>query len=149
MELPERGSDFFRELLKQGIDRERILRNLALASIFSGRGRPINIVLGLPMRRTAEGEPRVHVAVWTTDAELSDYIWEAFPHPDDTERLKASRENFADIIYSALEKTQVSWCRVMEARSEILVRRDKQSPIAWFKDKKILVLGCQHWAAGR
>jgi hypothetical protein len=150
IELPERGSDFFRELFKQGFNREKILATLAVASIFSRKGQPVNVVLGLPMRRTMEGKPRVHVAIWSTDAKLSDYIWDALPDANGTPELRALTQDFADKLYSVLEETQVSWCRVMEARDEIVVRRDKQSPIAWFTGKKILVLGCGAlggWAA--
>ena len=40
MEFPEKGAQFFAELFKQGFDKTRIIRNLALAALFADKGEP-------------------------------------------------------------------------------------------------------------
>ena len=54
MEFPEKGAQFFAELLKQGFDKKRIVTNLALAAVFTDKGDPIHLILGTPMRRGGE-----------------------------------------------------------------------------------------------
>lgn len=150
LEFPQMGADFFRELFKQGLERDWVLKVLAIASHITPEGEPIHIVLGLPMRRTVNGTTRLHVAVWSTSAEFSRFLRTAIPRESDTEELRDLRQEISGDLFAVLEKTQVSWCRVMEARDEIVVRRDKQSPIAWLREKKLLILGCGalgSWAA--
>ena len=40
------------------------------------------------------------------------------------------------------ELADVSWCRLREARPEVTIRRDDTSPLAWFRNKTVAVLGC-------
>lgn len=150
MEFPEKGKDFFNELLDQGLDRHEILRNLALASFFSSAGDPIYLVLGLPMRRAVDGSPKLHVAVWATDPELSNTLRNILPEETDTEAIRSLRQEIEDLLYSHFENTAIKWCKVLEDRSEIVQRRDASSPMAWFAQKKVLILGCGalgSWAA--
>ena len=66
MEFPSNGSDFFRELGKQHVDRNTVVRLLAIAAGLVDDEEPIHLIVGLPMRRAADGTPRTHIAVWTT-----------------------------------------------------------------------------------
>jgi len=150
MEFPKKGADFFRELGKQGMDRDQILKNLALAALFSPEGEPLHLVLGIPMRRAADGSPRLHIAVWTMQAESVKYLRSVFPEKTDSNEIRMMRKEFADLVYSYFENTHIKWCRVLEDRSEIVVRRDIDTPIEWFGGKKVLILGCGalgSWAA--
>lgn len=150
MEFPTNGGEFFEELGKQGLDRDRILRYLACASLFSPPGEPIHLVLGLPMRRAADGSPRVHFAVWTTNSEFSQSLRLTLPQDADEDAIKTLRKDIADLLKTALEATPVKWCRVLEDRNEIVVRRDAGRPLSWFGGKRILILGCGalgSWAA--
>jgi hypothetical protein len=142
MEFPQIGSEFFRELLKQGLDHYRILEDLALAARLTPEGEPIHLVLGIPMRRASDGSSRLHVAVWTTDSGLSKLLREVLPEESDTDGLRSLRKEIADLLYSIFEDRKIKWCQVLEDRSEIVVRRDVGTPVAWFAGKKVLVLGC-------
>lgn len=142
MEFPQNGAEFFQELLAQGWDRDRILKLLALASLFSPEGESVHLVLGIPMRRAADGSPRLHVAVWTTDAEFSKSLRNVLPKNSDTESIRSIRKELADLLYGIFEKSQIKWCRVLEDRSEIVIPRDAGRPVAWFANKKVLILGC-------
>jgi molybdopterin/thiamine biosynthesis adenylyltransferase len=150
MEFPRKGADFFKELLKQGVDRERILKHLALAALFSSDGEPVHLVIGVPMRRAADGSVKLHFAVWTTDADFANLLRHTLSKEDDPEKMTALRKEISDWLYSAFESHNIKWCQVLEDRSEIIVRRDHGTPIAWFAGKRILVLGCGalgSWAA--
>jgi len=142
MQFPKMGADLFKELSKQNVDRYQIIRNLAIASLFTEKGDAIHLVVGLPMRRAADGSPRIHVAVWSTPPAFADSLRSALPKDTDTEGLRAIRQELADALYSLLEKTEIAWCQVMEDRSEIVVRRDRGTSLEWFAGKKVLVLGC-------
>ncbi|NQT21905.1 MAG: ThiF family adenylyltransferase, partial [Candidatus Omnitrophica bacterium] len=142
MEFPKKGEDFFKELLKQDVDKNQVIKYLALASLFTLDGEPIHLILGLPMRRASDGTPKIHIAVWVTHSDLSKQLRDVLPEKNDTEKILNIRQKISDIIYSFFEKTTITWCRVMEDRSEIIVRRDKDSPLTWLTNKKILILGC-------
>ena len=142
MQFPKKGAEFFEELLKQGMERDQIIRNLALAALFTPAGEPIHLILGLPMRRAQDGTPKIHIAVWTTASDLSKHLHTVLPQKDDNEKILNIRQDISNIIYSFFEKTTIQWCKVMEDRSEIMVRRDKDSPLTWLTKKKVLILGC-------
>ena len=38
--------------------------------------------------------------------------------------------------------TNISWCRVLENRAEVTVRRDTGSDLTWFSDKSVTLWGC-------
>src|SRR5260221_5306181 len=142
MEFPRTGSEFFKELLKQGLDRYRILEDLALAALLTPEGEPIHLVLGIPMRRAADGSLRLHIAVWTTDGDLSKSLRTVLPKESDTKELRSLRKDIADLLYSIFENRRIKWCQGLEDRNEIVVRRDVDTPVAWFAGKKVLLLGC-------
>jgi tRNA A37 threonylcarbamoyladenosine dehydratase len=150
MEFPRKGADFFKELMKQGVDRDRILKHLSLAAFFSSEGEPIHLVIGLPMRRAADGSIKLHFAVWTTDAEFANLLRNTLSKEGDSEKLTELRKEISDWLYSTFESYNIKWCQVLEDRSEIMVRRDIGTPVSWFAAKRILILGCGalgSWAA--
>jgi hypothetical protein len=142
MEFPRKGAQFFAELLKQGVDKKQIVTNLALAALFTEKDDPIHLVLGTPMRRGTDGAEKVHFAVWTTAPEVAKYVKDVLPETSDSDKIALLREEIADIIYNALSNADIAWSRVLEDRSEIVVRRDFQTPATWLSKKRILVLGC-------
>ncbi len=150
MEFPKQGSGFFKELTKQGLDRDHILRYLAVAAYLTPDGEPLHLVLGIPMRRASDGSLRSHIAVWTLDADSAHSLRLTLPQDTDTDDLRTLRKEFAETLYSVFEHKVITWCRVLEDRAEIVVQRDVGCPIAWFRDKRVLVLGCGalgSWAA--
>jgi hypothetical protein len=150
IEFPENGKDFFDELVKHHIDKQRVLRNLRIAALLTQENEPAFIVLAIPMRRSPEGKPKHHVAVWVVDSENVSRLRTASPGFYDTEEIKSIKDEMNDLIYKIFELTPIKWCPVMEDRSEIINRRDIGSPVAWFEAKNLLILGCGalgSWAA--
>ena len=142
MEFPQKGGDLFREMEKAGMSRERIIENLALAALVSTKGESMHFVLGLPMRRAKDGSRRIHFAVWTADAQTADALKLVLPKDTDTDNICKLRADFTNSISSIFEACNIKWTKVLEERSEIVVRRDDGTPISWFAGKKILILGC-------
>jgi len=150
MEFPKKGSDFFKELTRQALDRDQILRYLAIAAYLTPGGEPLHLVLGIPMRRAADGSLRTHIAVWTLHADSAKYLRLTLPEDTDTDELRTLRKEVGDKLYSGFENQVITWCKVLEDRAEIVLRRDAGRPIAWFRGKRVLVLGCGalgSWAA--
>ena len=143
MEFPTNGADLFRELEKAGMGgREHIVKRLGVAALLTPEGEPIHLVLGLPMRRAVDGSQRIHIAVWTTDADVAKSLREIFPKNTDPEELLACRQQLSNALMALFEVSNIEWCQVLEDRNEIVRRRDNGTPVAWFTEKKILILGC-------
>ena len=150
MEFPTSGKEFFEELGKAGVERENIVRTLALAALLCPEGQPIHLIIGLPMRRATDGSQRLHIAVWTTDADMAESLRHVLPENADNDKLLKLRQDLSDSLTSLFELGQIKWCHVLEDRDEIVVRRDSGTPISWFTGKRILILGCGalgSWAA--
>ena len=142
MEFPKEGKDILNELSNQGIDKDQAIRNLSLAALLAPKGEPIHLVLGLPMRRAVDKTLKLHIAVWVTDSKFSELLRFILPGDADTETLKNARQDILSKLCSIIEETNVRWCKVFEERNEIIVRRDKDSPLTWLTGKKVLILGC-------
>ena len=142
MEFPANGAELFREIEKAGMERDRIIRNLALASLLSVEGEPIHLVLGLPMRRAADGSQRLHLAVWTTDAERARTLRAVLPQDIDTDEISNLRSELSEAVMAVFELTTIKWCQILEDRDEIVVRRDVGTSFAWCTGKAILIIGC-------
>lgn len=142
MEFPTKGGNLFRELEKAGMDRKEILRDLALAALLTPEGEPLYLVVGLPMRRASDGSPRQHIAVWTVSSETAGYLKKVLPDESDSQELLNIRKDLGDAIMAIFELSNITWCKMLEDRAEIVVRRDNGTPMSWFKGKKVLILGC-------
>jgi len=142
MEFPKTGAEIFAHLSKQGVDRSRVLRYLALACHLTPEGEPSYLVMGLPMRRAADGTRRLHVAVWSIKAVAAKSLRNVLGDDADTDQIRELRQEIADALLGIIAEAEVSWCRVLEDRPEIVVRRDSGSQFAWFLGKRVLVLGC-------
>jgi Prokaryotic E2 family A/ThiF family len=142
LEFPTKGREFFRELEKQAIDRVAVLRYLAFAALLTQDGDEIHIVLGTPMRRSAAGEPRTHVAVWTTSQTFAKALRLTLQEEDDPPTLSDCRAELAEIIYQDIADTKILFCKVFDDRPEIVVARDHGSAASWFAGKRVLILGC-------
>lgn len=142
MEFPRKGEKIFEYFEKQGFDRERLLQHLAFASHLTPEGEPSYLIIGLPMRRAAGGTNQVHIAIWSIKADDAKNLRNVLGEDSDSAQISELRKGLGAALMNIFALTDVCWCRVMEDRPEIVVRRDKQSPIAWFRNKRVLILGC-------
>ena len=142
IEFPSYGSGLFDELENQGVDKQRILTNLRLTAMLTPKGEPAYIVLAMPMRRSPEREKKFHIAVWSIDSDTTESLRLAIPSNKDPAELSDIKEKLNASTLKIIELSKVGWCKILEDRDEILVRRDTGTPMSWFKDKKVLILGC-------
>ncbi len=136
-EYPEKVSTLILRIHELGLPISLLLKLLRLATLTTQAGKPLRAVVGAPMRRIAEGAPlRQHLAVWeiAPDAVTTLRDWLPDYEGNDDERWNA-------VLDWAVEAS-TNWCRVLENRPEVTVRRDDTSPAAWLRGKRILLLGC-------
>jgi hypothetical protein len=142
MEFPRYGKEFFAELAKQGFQKEDILSRATIAAVLTPENAPAYLLLGVPMRRSSEGVSKHHIAVWSIDPKYATNLREAASSKADSTELASIKNKINDLIYQIFENSTLQWCRVLEERSEIIVRRDAKTPMAWFANKSVLILGC-------
>ncbi len=142
VEFPVNGKDFFNELMKQGYDKQSILRDLRITAQLTDENEPAFLILATPMRRSIDGRMKHHITIWGIDPDNARHLRNATPREKDWEQLITIKEELNELTYKVLELTPIKWCRVLEDRNEIVLRRDLESPISWFADKKVLILGC-------
>ena len=119
-----------------------IVRYLGLSALIAKAGEPVHLVVGLPMRRAADGTAKLHIAVWSTEKEVAKLLSSALPKEGDDETLAAGRAKFAQDLYGLLADCPIAWSHVLDDRPEIIVRRDLKTVAACLKDKRMLILGC-------
>jgi len=142
MEFPLMGKALVAEFEKQGLDRRILLNHLAIASLFTEKGSPVHVVVGLPMRRSREGDKRIHIAVWSIPASVGDYLRSVLPQETDNNEIEDIRSELRDLLWRQIEESKMYWCRVLEDRDEIVLRRDTDTPLSRLADKNVLILGC-------
>ncbi len=141
-EFPTTGKGLLSEIEKQGGDRNWFLTVLSLAIFKMEEGRPVLVLVGTPMRRTSDGRTGIHYAAWRIPDDTVRDLRTAFPRNTDTDEIQILKAKIASLTLSIFENTKIEWCQVLEARNEILVRRDTGSVASVWKDQRVMVLGC-------
>jgi len=141
-EYPTKGADLFREVERQGVPKELIFKILRAASTLTAQNQPIYVILGAPMRGTAGGERKQHLSIWAIDADMADQIRLTLSKSGDTTEIAKIREEFERLLVNVLQDTKISWCRVLEARPEVTIRRDADSHLSYFRGRSVSIWGC-------
>lgn len=141
-EFPTTGKDLLSEIEKQGGDREWFLAVLSVAAAKMKESRPVQVLVGTPMRRKADGDHGVHFAAWRIPNDTVGHLRTALPAKTDSDEIQTIKAKIASLTLSIFEDAKIEWCQVLEDRNEIIVRRDKDSVASIWKNKRIMVLGC-------
>jgi integrative and conjugative element protein (TIGR02256 family) len=141
-EYPTKVAELFGECERQGVAKESLFKILKAASYLTPEGQPLYMILGAPMRGIAGGARKQHLSVWAIDAEAAESIRLTISQIGDREDIAELREKFARSLMNVLGEMSISWCPVIEARPEVTVRRDIESPLSYFRDKTVSVWGC-------
>jgi hypothetical protein len=127
----------------QGVEPDHLHLMLEASSHLRGEGTPMYVIVGTPMRRGHDGQPRQHLAVWQIDPEMADSLGKAMPRATDGPELSEIRAELSEIVIKWARLSKLAWCPVSENRPEIVVRRDDRSPVpAAFAGKHIVIWGC-------
>jgi ThiF family len=103
---------------------------------------PLYLVVGDPSRGTAGGDDRrTHLSAWRLPR-LGHRIAALVPsaYSDDSELAELGRR-VTEIGNQWLDAVSIERATVDEARPEIVVRRDANTPAQWLHGKRVLVLG--------
>ena len=140
-EYPKTVNNLLKELESHGIGYAPFVIHLALHAQHSDAGNPLKVVLGTPMRRVVPGGPELqHLVVWeisSSDADKLRHLSNSLRYDNPHQRSKA-----VEAVVKWSHSATVGWCNVCEMRSEVTIRRDHSSPMAWFRGKRVAIWGC-------
>lgn len=135
-EYPTSMADLLKLLEERGISATVVRLVTELGALRAAEGKPLIFVLGAAMRGTAGGQRLQHLTAWHLDGQRVDEIRNAIAATTETEQL-----NIAYFQGWAATAT-IEWCRVLEDRPEIVVRRDAGSASAWWRGRNVVIFGC-------
>lgn len=135
-EYPATMFDLIKALVARDVPLHLIHTIVNLGALSTPAGKPAIFILGAAMRGIAGGETRQHLASWLIDAGQSQKLRDAV--------LATTLDDPKDIeaFYAWATDAKVEWCRVLEDRPEIVMRRDAESLAAFWKGKQVALLGC-------
>jgi proteasome lid subunit RPN8/RPN11 len=111
---------------------------LYLTALRTEVGLPLYILLGAAMRGLAGAEKHLqHLACWYVAPSHATALRTLMAGIDITDETAAAA---AFNQWSAA--TSLEWCPVREDRPEIVVPRDVNSPMTWWRGKRVVILGC-------
>lgn len=136
MEYPSKLKQLFDVLEESGLPFTLIFQLLKLFALMAEEGDPAYFVLGTPMRRKAAGEElKQHLTVWEITADALRNLRSLALNQD-------SNENALTAVAEWMVNSSVQWCKVLEDRPEIVLRRDAGSLSSTLRGKKVLLFGC-------
>ena len=141
-EYPRHMGDLLRLLANRGIPREFLLLVLLGAARQIEEGEPLYVLIGTPMRGVRGGDLRQHLTAWRLDSVFAQGVRLVANKYEDNERVREIGEEVEAILMDWAGKAEVSWCRVLEDRPEIVTRRDHSSPTTVLQGKTVAVWGC-------
>jgi len=134
-EYPDTVKKLFDLLEVRGIERTLLNALFLEEAIKTNEGFPFDLIVGSPMRRKAQGATiRQHLSVWRIPSDSMDLLRKAFSESEETDQHLRSFIEWS-------ESASAAWCRVLDDRPEIVVRRDQSTPSAWLQNKTVLLLG--------
>lgn len=148
-EYPARVAELVGRLERLGVPRAELFSAVGIVAainnmVAGANAEPlaVDILVGTPSRREAGGRLRQHLVCWRFD-DLGRLIAENLIFKDiDDETVAKLAAAANQLLPSWVDSAKTSWVQVMEARSEVTIRRDRGSPANWVQGKRILVLGC-------
>lgn len=142
-EFPKNMGDLFSELAGRGVSVQLLISVLRFAVLVNREDDPLYVVLGTPMRGVAgTTEVKYHLAAWYVAPALVAGLKLSLKRFDPDPRIRELGEKVEQIVTEWLKVTEVCWCLVREDRPEIVIARDRDSSVSWFKDRTVSLWGC-------
>ena len=141
-EYPKTVDQLLKLLTERGLSVGSFLFGLQLASFQSPKDSPLFIFIGTP-QRGIHGETKLqHLSAWKIDGTLRKAVDLSINKFNKDSIISDIGEEAEKLLLEWLEKTEIKWCRIMEDRPEIVIRRDSESITKILDNKKIALLGC-------
>lgn len=142
-EFPARMVDLVEALNARGVSKSDLFRVLQAAALQNEDKDPLYVIIGTPMRgiRGSE-EPKQHLTAWRIEPAFAKVFKLIADKHSYSERSRKKIEELEHLMFDWAEEANVSWCRVLEDRPEIVTRRDYTSPMSVFRGKTVAIWGC-------
>jgi len=152
-EYPRTVKALFKQLEQRGVDTTAFIAQLMLASTRAANGSPLQVCIGAPARGiVGDEEQRLqHLQFWEiapddvtklAAASLGIEVRRLYQEHENYEAVKALVDPVIAKVFTWSEQSKIAWCKTVENRPEIVIRRDAETPMDWFKDKSVTVWGC-------
>ena len=137
-EYPETIHDFLKQFELHNIEPMHLVNLLIQQTQESIEADKIFLIVGSPMRRNVcTSKPVQHIMVWRISKENFQKL--VGVKSDSNDQI-LNREN--DEFNRWSKETKIEWCNIIENRTELTIRRDKNTLANWFSGKNVLLLGC-------
>ncbi|NHZ85612.1 MAG: hypothetical protein GWP19_07000, partial [Planctomycetia bacterium] len=142
-EYPLKANELLREFKSIGISYKMFMLVLQAAIIYKESDHPLFLIVGTPMRGIkGEDLPKQHLSAWEFGESETKYIKISAEKYSANLKISEIGREMETILEKYLDSVKISWCRIFEDRPEIVNRRDINSNISVFKDKRITIWGC-------
>jgi integrative and conjugative element protein (TIGR02256 family) len=142
-EYPETARALLEALAERGVSWEELFALLRIGSLSAPEDAGMPLIVGSPMRRGADGEPRQHIAAWYFGETITTAIRNSLEAIFGEGRIKEIGKELEEILAGWAEVARVAWCSVDELRPEVTERRDSASPVREvFAGRIVSVWGC-------
>lgn len=152
-EYPKTINHLLLYLESKGIESSRFLVHLMLASERITENTPLYIAIGTPSRGIAGDftqrqqhltfwEIEAHDVIMLRNASTACKISSNYQDQDAPEKVERLIQSMFNPLIEWCKKADVRWCHVIENRPEIIIERDKNSAMDWFRGKRVALWGC-------
>ena len=152
-EYPDTVRHLFDYLETKGSLGYRLLAHMMIASERIPSDAPLYVAIGTPSRGVAGdiAQRNQHLTFWEIEAADVAKLRAAsiacqFSNRYEGQETPAAIQGLIDSVFGTLftwrNEARVRWCRVIENRPEIVTRRDKGTPMDWFRGKRVALWGC-------
>lgn len=141
-EFPTNVADLIAAMADRGVPRDTFFAALQWAVVHNDPNAPLYVVIGTPMRGVCGGQLRQHLTAWYLEPMIAWALKAAFDKHSTDEQTRASGDNIESLLLDWAKVASVAWCDVREDRPEIVTRRDRGAPLAWFSNRTVGVWGC-------
>lgn len=142
-EYPAKVSDLISQLAERGVSQRLLLLALLSAARQNEKGAPLYALVGTPMRGISRGERAQHLAAWRMDPWVADALRIMEAQFSDRAELREIGDKAEAMLLDWASSAPIAWASVREARPEVTIRRDIETPAATaFQGKTVSVWGC-------
>ena len=142
-EFPSKVRDLLTMLEDQGVARNTLISVLGQAATLNGDDSRLLVLVGTPTRGIrGSASYQQNLVAWLVEPMIANGFRLALEQFSPYAKLQEIGRKCERLVFEWSEQADVCWCYVREARPEVTVRRDEDSPLAWFRDKTVVVWGC-------
>ena len=142
-EFPSKVKDLLDVLEGQGIARKTLITVLGRAATINGEDTRLLVLIGTPTRGVGEsGVYEQNLVAWLLEPVVANALRLALKQFSPHQEIREIGLECERLVLEWSRGADVHWCRLREARPEVTIRRDEESPLAWFRKKTVAVWGC-------